>query len=80
MQFVHTDRFARSYRSSPVAVQRAFDRKSVLMLRDLRHPPLRTKKYDDARAIWQGRINRSWRFYFMIDGDTYVLLDMMPHP
>jgi len=41
---------------------------------------LRAKKYDEARDIWQARINRDWRFYFQIDGDTYIILDVIPHP
>lgn len=47
---------------------------------DLRHPSLRAKKYDEARQIWQARVNRSWRFYFIIQGDSYLLLDIMSHP
>jgi hypothetical protein len=46
----------------------------------MRHPSLRVKKYDEARQIWQGRVNRSWRFYFLIEGDRYYLLDVIPHP
>jgi hypothetical protein len=51
-----------------------------LLAQDLRHPSLRVKKYDESRDIWQGRVNASWRFYFKIDGDSYYLLDIMPHP
>jgi hypothetical protein len=49
-------------------------------MQDIRHPSVRAKKYDVARNIWQGGVNRSWRFYFLIDGETYYLLDIMPHP
>jgi len=30
--------------------------------------------------VWQARINRDWRFYFIIVDDTYVVLDVIPHP
>jgi len=46
----------------------------------LRHPSLRAKKYDEARDIWQARINSGWRFYFKIEEDVYYLLDVIPHP
>jgi len=46
----------------------------------LRHPSLRAKKYDQARNIWQGRINDDWRCYFRIEGDTCELLSIGPHP
>lgn len=41
---------------------------------------LRAKKYDEATDLWQARVNRDWRFYFTIAGDTYRIEDVMPHP
>jgi plasmid maintenance system killer protein len=49
-------------------------------VRNLRHPSLRAKKYDEASDIWQARVNGGWRLYFTIVGDTYYLIDIMPHP
>jgi hypothetical protein len=46
----------------------------------MRHPSLRAKKYDESREIWQARANRNWRFYLVIIGDTYLILDIIPHP
>jgi mRNA interferase RelE/StbE len=46
----------------------------------LRHPALRAKKYDEARNIWQARVNRDWRFYFIMTADTYLILNLTPHP
>jgi hypothetical protein len=75
-----TSRFDRDFRDAPPLIQRAFEKQLAQLLRDLRHPSLRAKKYDEARGIWQARISRSWRFYFLIEGDTYTLLSMIPHP
>jgi len=25
-------------------------------------------------------VNRDWRFYFVITGDTYLILNIIPHP
>jgi hypothetical protein len=80
MHFEHTPRFNRSFAAAPTAIQQAFLSKAGLLLRDLRHPSLHAKKYDEARDIWQARITRAWRFYFTIEADTYVLLDMAEHP
>jgi len=52
----------------------------TFLLRDLRHPSLHAKKYDEARGIWQARIDGGWRLYFVIEGDGYVLLTLMPLP
>jgi hypothetical protein len=51
-----------------------------LLAQDLRHPSLWAKKYDAARDIWQGRISAARRFYFKIEGATYCLRDIIPHP
>ena len=72
--------FERSYANAPLQVQKLFDRKLALLVQNLRHPSLRAKKYDEARDIWQARIDRAWRFYFQIRGDTYYLLNITPHP
>ena len=80
MKRLLTERFSRSYRDAPRTVQKAFDKQSSLPLENIRHPSLRTKKYDEARDLWQARVNESWRFYFKIAGDTYVIEDIIPHP
>lgn len=50
------------------------------LVEDLRYPSLHAKKYDEERDIWQARVDRNYRFYFYIDGDAYVLLDICAHP
>jgi len=66
--------------NAPDAVKKAFFKQVKLLEQNLRHPSLRAKKYDETKDRWQGRINRNWRFYFKIDGDTYRILDITPHP
>jgi hypothetical protein len=73
-----TQRFERSFAAAPKAIQNAFGKQLTHLLRDPKHPSLRTKKYDNER--FQARVTRDWRFYFRIDADTYILLDIIPHP
>jgi len=80
MYLFYTERFRRSYADAPLRVQRQCDKQLLHLAQDLRHPSLRAKKYDEARDIWQGRINSSWRIYFKIEEDAYYLIDMIPHP
>ncbi|HXQ97005.1 MAG TPA: hypothetical protein VN774_01075 [Candidatus Limnocylindrales bacterium] len=80
MILFYTRRFQRSYTDSPPEIQKQCDKQLAHLIQDFRHPSVRAKKFDEARNIWQGRVNRSWRFYFLIEGDRYYLLDMMPHP
>lgn len=80
MQLLYTERFRRSYADAHLSIQKRCDKQLALLARNLRHPSLRAKKYDQARDIWQARVNGGWRFYFLIRGDFYYLLDMIPHP
>jgi len=70
----------KSYQAAPPAVQKAFDKQVKLLLENLQHPSLHAKKYDEAKDIWQARVNLDWRFYFMIAGDTYAIRDIIRHP
>jgi mRNA-degrading endonuclease RelE of RelBE toxin-antitoxin system len=51
-----------------------------LLTANLRHPSIQAKKYDEANDIWQGRVNRDYRFYFQIIADEYVIVRIIPHP
>jgi len=80
MRLFYTERFRRSYEDAPSHIQKRCDKQLALLVQDLGHPSLRAKKYDESRDIWQGRVNGGWRFYFIIRGDLYYLLDVIPHP
>lgn len=80
MQLQFTDQFWRSYYQAPPEIQRAFDRRAIMFKTNIRHPSLRAKKYNKSNDVWQARVNRAWRFYFRIQNETYLLLDIMAHP
>ncbi len=80
MRVTYSARFVREVDAAPKPIRQAFDKQLLFLLRDLRHPSLRAKKYLEARDIWQARVTGSWRFYFRIEGDTYELLTIRSHP
>lgn len=80
MKLQWTSHFARAYSRAPREVQAAFDKQSLLLLQNLLHPSLHAKKHDEGKDRWQARVTRDWRFYFRIQADTYILLDIIPHP
>ena len=55
---------------APTGVRKAF----------YRQVRLHAKKYDEGLDLWQARVNKDWRFYFVINGDTCIVLDVIPHP
>ena len=80
MHVALSDRALRAIADAPVAVRKAFHKQLSFLERDLRHPSLQAKKYDEARDLWQARVNLDWRFYFMIEEDVYRVQDITPHP
>jgi len=80
MKVLFTERALRSYANAPEVIQSSIDKQIRLLSENLRHPSLRAKKYDESKNIWQARVTQNWRFYFTIKGDTYQIIDVMPHP
>ena len=80
MKVRYGDAVAEALSKAPAAVQKAFFKQVKFLEQNLHHPSLRAKKYDPATDRWQGRVNKDWRFYFEIEGDTYFIVDVMPHP
>lgn len=80
MNIVLSNRALIAIADAPLAIRKAFHKQLSFLERDLLHPSLRAKKYDEARDLWQARINRGWRFFFTIEGDTYRIQNITPHP
>lgn len=64
----------------PGTIQKRVFKQFDLLVSNIRHPSLRAKKYDESQDVWQGRINKAYRFYFQIVGDTYIILALTEHP
>ena len=64
----------------PKKVQILFDKQIDFLLENYRHPSLNAKKYDDKLNLWQARINRVYRFYFIIQNDVYIIVSIKKHP
>ena len=80
MRYHFTEGFTKNLEFIPRVIQQKFWKQLSFLLKNPRHPSLNTKKYDEAKRIWQARVDRSYRFYFLIEKDIYTLLDIGPHP
>ena len=78
MRAVLTEPFVDSLIKAPPEIQKLLGKQLALLLRDFRHPSLQAKRYDAER--FQARVSQDWRFYYRREGDTYILLDLLPHP
>lgn len=79
MKYRTTPHFDRAFLKFPLKVQFAFEKQVRLLIRNIRHPSLRAKKYDEAHDVWQARVTKNVRFYFVIVGDAYIVLDIEKH-
>ncbi len=80
MKWEHSSRSRQDYLSSPAQIQKAFDKQVRLLADNLSHPSLRAKKFSESLDLWQARLNREWRFYFVVQKDTYLIVRIVPHP
>jgi hypothetical protein len=74
--------FERQYADAPSAVQRAFDKQlRVLLEQGYRYRSLDAHPWPaHSPDAWQARVNDAWRFYYFMDGDTYVIYQLQKHP
>jgi mRNA-degrading endonuclease RelE of RelBE toxin-antitoxin system len=80
MRIALTRRADKDYQALSRRLQQQVDKQLTLLADNLRHPSIDAKKYGGADDVWQGRVNRDYRFYFRIIDDTYRILMIIPHP
>ncbi len=74
-----SNHFKRDYRKATAEVQEATDKALRFLAENPRHPSLRAKIVDETNRIWQARVTRSWRLYFLIVDNSIVLLTLFQH-
>lgn len=79
MRVVFAEPFQNNYRGLPVRTKTKFEKQIQFLLKDLRHPSLRAKKFDESNDVWQARVDNKYRFYFQIRKDIYFILNIMKH-
>jgi mRNA interferase RelE/StbE len=75
-----TERADKDYAALLPEVRKAFAKQLGFLLNQLGHPSLRAKKFDEANKIWQAQVTAVGDSTFVIRGDEYVILSIIPHP
>lgn len=73
------DSFKKDFQKLPREIQRRAEKQLRFLAQNPHHPSLQSKKMADPRNIWEGRITKSYRFTFQIEGDIYILRRIGPH-
>jgi plasmid maintenance system killer protein len=80
MKLVYTEKAVKDYVTLTTKLQALTDKQLDSLIKDLRYPSLHAKKYNQKEDIWQIIINKSYRLYFQIVDDAYVILTITKHP
>ena len=62
--FQFSKRFKKEYNKLPKEIQKAFDKKLSLFLKQTSHPSLRVKQIQGTKNRWEGSITMKYRFTF----------------
>ncbi len=62
--FKFSKRFKKEYNNLPKEIQKAFDEKLSLFLKQTSHPSLRAKRIQGTKNRWEGSITMKYRFTF----------------
>lgn len=80
MRIRFTDGAIKQYRALPKALQKKADKQFIYLVEDFRHPSLKVKKYQGYENLWQGRIDKGYRFYFHVVEPHYIIISIINHP
>jgi mRNA-degrading endonuclease YafQ of YafQ-DinJ toxin-antitoxin module len=79
MKIAADESFDEDYARLPRPIQERVDKQLALLLKDPRHPSLRTRKMEGHRDLWEGHVTKEYCFTFRITGDTYRLRRVGTH-
>jgi len=80
MRIIYDPKFKKNLGKFPEFIRKKADKQITYLVSNFLHPSLCSKKYDEVRDVWQARVNDNVRFYFKIEGDTYILINIKYHP
>lgn len=63
-RYQFSKRFKKEYNNLPKEIQKTFDQKLQLFLKDIYHPSLRVKRIQGTKNRWEGSITMKYRFTF----------------
>ena len=71
--------FKNGYKKIPANIQKKFERQFLQFSENPHHPSLNIKKIKSASGIWEGRVDRSYRFTFQIINGVYIFRNIGNH-
>ena len=79
MRLIFPKNYIKDYNKLPQHLQKAICKQLKFLLADPWHPSSGTKKIKGFIGIFEGRVSKSCRFTFCIDGDYLILRRIGDH-
>jgi len=79
MKYARTERFKKAAAKLPPEIQEKVAKAFRLFKENPRHPSLGVKRIQGMPDVWEGRIDRNYRFTFHYEGDVCVFRNIGPH-
>lgn len=84
MKFIRTNAFKKDFKNLPVEEKKKMEKALRLLMNIPSHPSLHIKKtrgklIKGYSNIFEGRIDRGYRFLFLIKSDSFILLRCGKH-
>jgi hypothetical protein len=80
MKVRYGEAVAKALAQAPAAVQKAFFKQDKVPRTESSPSVVARKEVRRNQGSLTGSRNRDWRFYFRVEGDTYFIVDVIPHP
>lgn len=77
--FRFSKRFKKDYQKCPSHIQKSFDAKPPLFLKNPEHPSFRIKKMQAMHEIWEGSITMQFRFTFQYKEEVLIFRRIGTH-
>ena len=74
-----SNRFKKEHNNLPKEIQKAFDQKLQLFLKDISHSSLRVKRIQGTKNRWEGSITMKYRFTFELSENTLIFRAIGTH-
>lgn len=78
MKFIFTLHFKKAYKRLSGDIRENFQKKLLLLAKDINHPSLRVKKLK-GNEVWAGSITMNYRFTFFKTKDAYIFINIGTH-
>jgi len=79
MRVEYSREFKKQYEKLPPDIRARTAKHLRLLMENPRHPSLDLKKLKCGQNLWQARVTKSYRFVFLMEGNTYYLVSLFHH-